>query len=103
MDQFISANGKKGMALKLDCATLEYELVPMNNESVSVLVLDSAVKHSLADGAYGQRRKQCEEASSIMGVPSCGKLRWSCWNPSGNSLAMCAIAAPATSLEKMRA
>ena len=70
MDQFISANGKKGMALKLDCATLEYELVPMNNESVSVLVLDSAVKHSLADGAYGQRRKQCEEASSIMGVPS---------------------------------
>ena len=59
MDQFISANGKKGMALKLDCATLEYELVPMNNESVSVLVLDSAVKHSLADGAYGQRRKQC--------------------------------------------
>lgn len=102
MDQFISANGKKGMALKLDCATLEYELVPMNNESVSVLVLDSAVKHSLADGAYGQRRKQCEEASSIMGVPSCGKLRWSCWNPSGNSLAMCAIAAPATSLEKMR-
>ena len=70
MDQFISAHGKKGMALKLDCATLEYELVPMNNESVSVLVLDSAVKHSLADGAYGQRRKQCEEASSIMGVPS---------------------------------
>ena len=58
------------MALKLDCATLEYELVPMNNESVSVLVLDSAVKHSLADGAYGQRRKQCEEASAIMGVPS---------------------------------
>ena len=47
MDQFISANGKKGMALKLDCATLEYELVPMNNDSVSVLVLDSAVKHSL--------------------------------------------------------
>ena len=35
-----------------------------------MLVLDSAVKHSLADGAYGQRRKQCEEASSIMGVPS---------------------------------
>ena len=46
MDQFISANGKKGMALKLDCATLEYELVPMNNESVSVLVLDSAHGHS---------------------------------------------------------
>ncbi|MDO4410853.1 MAG: galactokinase [Akkermansia sp.] len=70
MDQFISANGKKNMALKLDCASLEYELVPMKDDSVSVLVIDSAVKHSLADGAYGQRRKQCEEAAEIMGVPS---------------------------------
>ncbi|MEG0427215.1 MAG: galactokinase [Akkermansia sp.] len=70
MDQFISANGKKGHALKLDCQSLEYELVPMDDPSVSVLVLDSAVKHSLADGAYGQRRKQCEEAVAILGVPS---------------------------------
>ncbi len=70
MDQFISANGKKGNALKLDCQSLEYELVPMSDNSVSVLVIDSAVKHSLADGAYGQRRRQCEEACEIMGVPS---------------------------------
>ncbi len=70
MDQFISANGKKGNALKLDCASLEYELVPMNDPAVSVLVLDSAVKHSLADGAYGKRRQQCEEAANIMNVPS---------------------------------
>ena len=70
MDQFISANGKEGHALKLDCQSLEYELIPMNDPSVSVLVFDSAVKHSLADGAYGQRRKQCEEACGILGVPS---------------------------------
>ena len=70
MDQFISANGRKGHALKLDCASLNYELIPMDDPAVSVLVFDSAVKHSLADGAYGQRRKQCEEASAIMGVPS---------------------------------
>lgn len=70
MDQFVSANGKKGYALKLDCESLEYELIPMNDASVSVLVFDSAVKHSLADGAYGQRRRQCEEACEILGVPS---------------------------------
>lgn len=70
MDQFISANGKEGHALKLDCQSLEYELIPMDDPSVSVLVLDSAVKHSLADGAYGQRRKQCEEACEILGVRS---------------------------------
>lgn len=70
MDQFISANGKSGHALKLDCRSMEFEHIPMNDESVSVLIVDSAVKHSLADGAYGQRRKQCEEAAEIMGVPS---------------------------------
>lgn len=70
MDQFISANGKAGHALKLDCKSMDFELIPMNDESVSVLIVDSAVKHSLADGAYGQRRKQCEEASEIMGVES---------------------------------
>lgn len=70
MDQFISAHGKKGNALMLDCGSLDYKLIPMNSSDVSVLVLDSAVKHSLADGAYGQRRKQCEEACQILGVPS---------------------------------
>ncbi len=70
MDQFVSAHGKKGHALMLDCADLEYKLIPMDDPEVSVLVLDSAVKHSLADGAYGQRRKQCEEAARILNVPS---------------------------------
>lgn len=70
MDQFISAHGKKDHALMLDCADLEYKLIPMADPNVSVLVLDSAVKHSLADGAYGQRRRQCEEAAQILGVPS---------------------------------
>lgn len=70
MDQFISAHGKKGNALMLDCESLDYKLIPMNSSDVSFLVLDSAVKHSLADGAYGQRRKQCEEACQILGVPS---------------------------------
>lgn len=70
MDQFISAHGKKDNALMLDCGSLDYKLIPMNSSDVSILVLDSAVKHSLADGAYGQRRKQCEEACQILGVPS---------------------------------
>ena len=68
MDQFISANGREGHALKLDCASLSYELIPMDDPSVSVLVFDSAVHHSLADGAYAQRRTQCEESAKIMGV-----------------------------------
>lgn len=70
MDQFISANGKEGHALMLDCKDLSYTHIPMTDPSVSVLVIDSAVKHSLADGGYASRRKNCEDACAILGVPS---------------------------------
>ncbi len=70
MDQFISANGRKDHALMLDCKDLTYRLIPMTDPAVSVLVIDSAVKHSLADGGYAARRKNCEDACTILGVPS---------------------------------
>ena len=70
MDQFISANGRKDHALMLDCKDLSYKLIPMMDPAVSVLVIDSAVKHSLADGGYAARRKNCEDACAILGVPS---------------------------------
>ena len=70
MDQFISANGKEGHALMLDCKDLSYKHIPMTDPNVSVLVIDSAVKHSLADGGYAARRKNCEDACEILGVPS---------------------------------
>lgn len=70
MDQFISANGRKDHALMLDCKDLSYKLIPMTDPSVSVLVIDSAVKHSLADGGYAARRKNCEDACAVLGVPS---------------------------------
>ena len=70
MDQFISANGRKDHALMLDCKDLSYKLIPMVDPTVSVLVIDSAVKHSLADGGYAARRKNCEDACAILGVPS---------------------------------
>lgn len=70
MDQFISANGRKDHALMLDCKDLSYKHIPMVDPQVSVLVIDSAVKHSLADGGYAARRKNCEEACAILGVPS---------------------------------
>ncbi len=70
MDQFISANGRKDHALMLDCKDLTYKLIPMIDPAVSVLVIDSAVKHSLADGGYAARRKNCEDACTILGVPS---------------------------------
>jgi len=68
MDQFISALGKKDNLLLIDCRTQKYELVPMNDDAVSVLIFNTNVKHKLVGGEYAQRRKQCEEAAKILGV-----------------------------------
>src|SRR5205814_1500632 len=53
MDQFASALGRRGGALLLDCATLEYEVVPFPDE-VAIAVIDSGEHRSLADTPYNQ-------------------------------------------------
>ena len=63
MDQFASALGRRGNALLLDCATLEYRLVPFPDE-VSIAVIDSGEHRSLADTAYNQRRREAESGDS---------------------------------------
>jgi galactokinase len=59
MDQFASALGRKGCALLLDCATLEYQVVPFPDE-VAIAVIDSGEHRSLADTPYNQRRREAE-------------------------------------------
>ena len=59
MDQFASALGRRGCALLLDCATLDYELVPFPDE-VSMAVIDSGEHRNLADTPYNQRRREAE-------------------------------------------
>jgi galactokinase len=59
MDQFASALGRKGSALLLDCATLEYQVVPFPDE-VAIAVIDSDEHRSLADTPYNQRRREAE-------------------------------------------
>jgi galactokinase len=59
MDQFASALGRKGCAMLLDCATLEYELVPFPDE-VAIAVIDSGEHRNLAHTPYNQRRREAE-------------------------------------------
>jgi galactokinase len=59
MDQFASALGKRGCALLLDCATLEYQVVPFPDE-VAIAVIDSGEHRSLASTPYNQRRREAE-------------------------------------------
>ncbi len=70
MDQFISALGREGHLLLLDCRTRKTELVPMSDPSVALLVINTNVKHELSGGEYAERRAQCEEAAKNLGVKS---------------------------------
>src|SRR5215471_9037981 len=70
MDQFISALGREGHLLLLDCRTRQTELVPMNDPSVALLIINTNVKHELSGGEYAERRAQCEEAAKKLGVKS---------------------------------
>jgi galactokinase len=70
MDQFISALGREGHLLLLDCRTRKTELVPMSDPSVALLVINTNVKHELSGGEYAKRRAECEEAAKILGVAS---------------------------------
>ncbi|MDQ3328490.1 MAG: galactokinase [Chloroflexota bacterium] len=62
MDQFISALGKEGHALLLDCRSLEYRHIPINLPGVSIVVMDTGVRRELANSEYRKRRADCEAA-----------------------------------------
>ena len=70
MDQFISALGREGHLLLLDCRTRKTELVPMSDPAVELLVINTNVKHELGSGEYAKRRAECEQAAKILGVKS---------------------------------
>jgi galactokinase len=70
MDQFVSTLGRKDHLLLLDCRSQQGQLVPFNNPLLEVLIINTNVRHSLADGEYGKRRAQCEAAAKALGVRS---------------------------------
>jgi len=70
MDQFISVMGRTNHLLLLDCRSRKTELVPMSDAAVSLLIINTNVRHELTGGGYAQRRWQCETAAKILGVPA---------------------------------
>lgn len=60
MDQFASVMGKKGHVIRLDCRSLEFQHFPLHLPNHSILLVDTCVKHSLADSAYNKRREECQ-------------------------------------------
>ncbi len=62
MDQFASALSQKGCALFIDCRSLEYEHIPLDQGEHVFMIIDSNVKRTLAGSAYNRRREECAEA-----------------------------------------
>jgi galactokinase len=69
MDQMISASGRAGHALLIDCRSLHTEPVPFPT-GTTVVILDTATRRGLVDSAYNERRGQCEAAARSYGVPA---------------------------------
>ena len=66
MDQLVSLAAVEGMALRIDCDTLEIRPVPFP-EDAEVVVIHSGQHRELAGSAYAERRVQCEQAEQIVG------------------------------------
>jgi galactokinase len=67
MDQLISAQGKAGNALLIDCRSLELTDAPVPDD-VAIMIVHSGVTRGLVEGHYNERRRQCEAAAEAMGV-----------------------------------
>ncbi|MDE6809512.1 MAG: galactokinase [Muribaculaceae bacterium] len=68
MDQFASVFGKEGKLMRLDCRSMEYEYFPFHPEDYELVLVDSVVKHELADSPYNKRRESCERVAHRLGL-----------------------------------
>jgi galactokinase len=75
MDQTVAMLAEEGAALLIDTRDGATEPVPLGlaEAGLQLLVIDTRVRHALADGQYGQRRADCEEAARLLGVGLLGE------------------------------
>ena len=67
MDQLVSARAEAGMAMLIDCRSLEASAVPIP-EDLAILIVHSGIERGLVDGAYNERRAACEAAAAHFSV-----------------------------------
>src|SRR5262249_49433041 len=68
MDPMAASLADEHTALFLDCRSLAFERVAIPEEA-DLAVIHSGVVHDHAAGDYNTRRRECEEAGRILGVP----------------------------------
>jgi galactokinase len=70
MDQFTSVNGQADFALLLDCRSRKATPVRLADRDLTVMIVNTHLRHKLVEGEYARRRAQCELAARVLGVPA---------------------------------
>lgn len=72
LDQSASLLCTAGNALFLDTRDRTSEQVPLDLAAagLELLVVDTGTSHTHADGGYGDRRRECEQAAARLGAPA---------------------------------
>jgi len=65
MDQYIAVFGRKGAAVKIDCRSLDHEIVNLPAEA-EFLAINTMVKHELGSSAYRHRVAECAAAVEVI-------------------------------------
>jgi galactokinase len=68
MDQYASMFGVKNSALLLDCRTIMSVPYRIDFKSYKLMLINTNVKHDLAESAYNERRAVCEKVASLLKV-----------------------------------
>jgi len=66
MDMFASLHGQKNKVILLDCASLDYAYYPLVLNEYSIVLLDTQIKHALANSEYNTRRLECEQGLKLI-------------------------------------
>lgn len=68
MDQFVVSSAIADHFLLIDCRNLGRTQIPMKKDATQpvLLVTNSKVQHSIAEGSYGKRREECQAALEAM-------------------------------------
>jgi galactokinase len=70
MDQFACMYARLGSAMLIDTRTLSVEQIPLSlvDQRLSLIVIDTHSRHSLVAGPYADRRHECAEAATALGL-----------------------------------
>ncbi len=67
MDQIASICGRPGHAMLIDCANNTVEWLPLSLPDVRFYLVDSRVRHDLAESHYSARRSECRQVLELLG------------------------------------